>query len=184
MRENAKDIAQRVRGLREDMGISATEMAECVQVSAEQYAAYESAAEDIPASVLTEIAVRLKVDLGTLLTGTTPKMSLFSVTRKGRGASVPRRKGYLYESLAAAFRDAKFEPFVVTLPVTEDNALIPQNEHPGQEFNYILEGTMLVKVQDNEVTLNEGDSVIFDATAPHGMKAVGGPAKFLAIITV
>ncbi len=184
MRENAKDIAQRVRGLREDMGVSATEMAECVQVSAEQYAAYESAAEDIPASVLTEIAVRLKVDLGTILTGTTPKMSLFSVTRKGRGASVPRRKGYLYESLASAFRDAKFEPFVVTLPVTEGDAPIPQNEHPGQEFNYILEGSMLVKVQDNEVTLNEGDSVIFDATVPHGMKAVGGPAKFLAIITV
>ena len=61
---------------------------------------------------------------------------------------------------------------------------IPQNTHPGQEFNYMLEGTMLVKVQDNEVTLEVGDSVIFDATKPHGMKAVGGPVKFLAIINV
>ena len=184
MRENAKDIAQRVRGLREDMGISATEMAGHVQVTPEQYAAYESAAEDIPASALTEIAVRLNVDLGLLLTGETPKMSLFSVTRKGRGAGVDRRKGYKYENLAASFKEAKFEPFVVTLPLTPSETPIPQNTHPGQEFNYMLEGTMRIKVQDNEVELYEGDSVIFDATKPHGMKAIGGQAKFLAIITV
>lgn len=184
MHENARDISQRVRGLREDMGISATEMAEYVQVTPEQYAAYESAAEDIPASVLSEIAVRLKVDLGLLLTGTTPKMSLFAVTRKGRGVGVDRRKGYKYENLAASFKEARFEPFIVTLPETDKDAVIPQNTHPGQEFNYMLEGSMRVKVQDNEVTLNPGDSVIFDCTVPHGMKAVGGQAKFIAIITV
>ncbi len=184
MRENAKDIAQRVRGLREDSGVSATEMAAHVQVTPEQYQAYESAAEDIPASVLTEIAVRLKVDLGLLLTGERPKMSLFAVTRKGRGAKVDRRAGYGYENLAASFKESKFEPFLVTLPETPADAPVPQNTHPGQEFNYLLEGAMRVKVQDNEVELAVGDSVVFDATVPHGMKAIGGPAKFLAIITV
>ncbi len=184
MRENARDIAQRVRGLREDTGVSATDMARHVQVTPEQYAAYESAAEDIPASVLTEIAVKLNVDLGLLLTGINPTMSVFSVTRKGRGPGVDRRKGYKYENLAASFKGGKFEPFVVSLPETDRNAPIPQNTHPGQEFNFMLEGSMRVKVLENEVELSEGDSVIFDATKPHGMKAVGGDAKFLAIITV
>lgn len=184
MRENAKDIAQRVRGLREDRGVSATEMAEHVQVSTEQYAAFESAAEDIPASILTEIAVRLGVDLGLLLTGVAPTMSFFSVTRHGRGPAVDRRKGYKYENLAASFKGAKFEPFIVLLPESAADAPIPQNTHPGQEFNYLLEGSMRVKVGDNEEVLGVGDSVIFDATKPHGMKAVGGSAKFVAIITV
>jgi len=184
MHENARDIAQRVRGLREDTGVSASEMAEVVKVSSEQYAAYESGREDIPASVLSEIAVRLGVDLGLLLTGEPPKMSLFSVTRAGRGAAVDRRKGYKYENLASSFKEAKFEPFIVTLPETDKAAPIPQNVHPGQEFNYMLEGTMRLKVHDNDVELRPGDSVIFDATKPHGMKAVGGPAKFIAIITV
>ncbi len=184
MRENAKDIAQRVRGLREDVGVSAADMAAFVQVSPEQYAAYESAAEDIPASVLTEIAVKLGVDLGLLLTGHAPTMSLFSVTRKGRGVRVDRRKGYGYENLASSFKEAKFEPFVVTLPESEPDAPIPQNTHPGQEFNYVLSGSMRTKVADSEVVLEAGDSVIFDATKPHGMKAIGGEAKFLAIITV
>lgn len=184
MRENAKDIAQRVRGLREDSGVTATEMAAAVRVSPAQYAAYESGAEDIPASVLTEIAVRLRVDLGLLLTGETPRMSLFSVTRAGRGAAVDRRKGYRYENLASSFREARFEPFIVSLPETAADAPVPQNVHAGQEFNYMLEGKMRIKVQNNEEILSAGDSVIFDATKPHGMKAVGGSARFIAIITV
>ncbi|MCD8352080.1 MAG: cupin domain-containing protein [Planctomycetaceae bacterium] len=184
MRETAKDIAQRVRGLREDKGVSATEMAEHVKVSTEQYAAYESGAEDIPASILTEVAVRLGVDLGLLLTGIAPTMSRFSVTRNGRGPAVDRRKGYKYENLAASFKDAKFEPFIVVLPESAADAPIPQNTHPGQEFDYMLEGSMRVKVGDNEETISAGDSVIYDATKPHGMKAVGGQAKFIAIITV
>ena len=184
MRENAKDIAQRVRGLREDTGVSATEMARIVQATPEQYAAYESAAEDIPASALTEIAARLKVDLGLLLTGEPPKMSLFAVTRKGRGARVERHQGYQYENLVASFKEAKFEPFLITLPETPGDAPIPQNTHPGHEFHYMLEGNVRLKVQDNEVELTAGDSVIFDATKPHGMKAIGGTARFLAIITV
>ena len=184
MHEKARDIAQRVRGLREDTGVTAGEMAACVRVPEEQYKAYEAGTEDIPASVLTEIAGRLGVDLGLLLTGETPHMSLFSVTRAGRGAVVDRRKGYGYENLASSFREAKFEPFIVTLPVTDGGTPIPQNVHPGQEFNYMLEGRMAVKVQDNMVELGAGDSVIFDATRPHGMKAIGGPAKFIAIITV
>ncbi len=184
MRENAKDIAQRVRGLREDSGVSATDMARHVQVTPEQYAGYESAAEDIPASVLAEIAAKLHVDLGLLLTGVSPTMSVFSVTRNGRGPGVDRRKGYKYENLAASFKGAAFEPFVVSLPQTDRNAPIPQNTHPGQEFNYMLEGSMRLKVQENEVELSVGDSVIYDATKPHGMKAIGGDARFLAIITV
>lgn len=184
MHEKAKDIALRVRGLREDSGVSAKDMAQFLRITSEQYDAHESAAEDIPASLLAEIATKLGVALGLLLTGETPKMSVFSVTRKGRGPGVDRRKGYQYENLAASFKGARFEPFVVTLPETSRETPIPQNMHPGQEFNYMLEGCMRVKVQDNEVELSAGDSVIFDASKPHGMKAVDGSARFIAIITV
>lgn len=184
MNEKTEDIALRVRGLREDSGVSATEMAAFLQVSPGKYAAYESAAEDIPASSLSEIAARLKVDLGLLLTGEKPKMNVFSVTRAGRGPEVERRRDYKYESLSAAFKNAKFEPFVVTLPEMGENDPIPQNSHPGQEFNFMLEGRMRLKMHDNEVELGPGDSVIYDANEPHGMKAVGGRARFLAVITV
>ncbi|MDR3210491.1 MAG: cupin domain-containing protein [Planctomycetota bacterium] len=184
MREDIKDIAQRIKGLRLDLGVTVERLAELIEVTPEKYLAYETGVEDLPASALTELAAFFKVDLGLLLTGEVPHMSLFSVTRKGRGASVDRRHGYKYESLSATFKEARIEPFVVTLPQTESDQPIPQNIHPGQEFDFLLEGHMLVKVLDNEVELCPGDSVIFDATKPHGMKAVGGDAKFIAIINV
>jgi quercetin dioxygenase-like cupin family protein len=57
------------------------------------------------------------------------------------------------------------------------------NSHPGQEFNYVIEGTLKVIINGNEIILNEGDSLFFDSGANHGMKAMNNKtAKFLAII--
>ena len=57
------------------------------------------------------------------------------------------------------------------------------NSHSGQEFNMVLEGTLQLTIGTKSLTLNEGDSIYFDATQPHGMLAVGDkPVKFLAII--
>ena len=60
---------------------------------------------------------------------------------------------------------------------------ITLNTHFNQEFNYVLEGTLLLRIAGNDLMLNEGDSIYFDATRPHGMKAMNGKkVKFLAII--
>jgi len=86
MQEKIKEIASRVRELRELSDISVEKMAEYLQVSSEIYEKYESGAEDIPASILLEIAHRLQVDMATLLTGEEPRMNIFTVT-KGRKRS-------------------------------------------------------------------------------------------------
>ena len=55
--------------------------------------------------------------------------------------------------------------------------------NPGQEFNLVLEGRMLLSIGGKELTLNQGDSIYFDSTLPHGMKALDQrTVKFLAII--
>lgn len=184
MRVNAKEIADRISRLRRERDVSAPDMAAYVQVSPELYADYESAALDIPASVLAGVASRLDIEVGMLMTGMTPAASSFAVTRKGGGPEVDRREGYKYENLAATFKEAKIEPFLVTLPVTSPDAPIPQNTHPGQEFHYLLEGAVHVKVQEDTVRLDEGDSLIFDANKPHGIKALDNEAKLLAVLII
>ena len=65
----------------------------------------------------------------------------------------------------------------------DDGSEIHFNSHPGQEFNYILEGDLRLIIDKKEVILGPGDSIYFDSTRPHGMRALHGkPAKFLAII--
>jgi quercetin dioxygenase-like cupin family protein len=57
------------------------------------------------------------------------------------------------------------------------------NTHSGQEFNLVLEGALQLRIAGNDIVLNEGDSIYFDATKPHGMKALNGNnARFLAVI--
>ncbi|WP_462273032.1 helix-turn-helix domain-containing protein [Methanohalophilus sp.] len=182
MQEKIKEISSRVKELRGLSGISAEEIASSLDIALEEYNKYESGELDIPASILFEIAQLLKVDMTVLLTGVDPKMHIFTITRKGEGVSVERRKQYQYEGLAPNFIHKKAEPFVVTVEPQSNQESTP-NSHPGQEFDYVLEGSLKVIIHDNEIILNEGDSIYFDSNYNHSMQAVGDKtAKFLAII--
>lgn len=115
--------------------------------------------------------------------GEEPRMNSYFLTRKGKGASVQRTQAYKYQSLAAGFMNRKADPFIVTVEPKDEKTPIYLNTHPGQEFNYILEGRMTLQIGDKQLTLNEGDSLYFDANRPHGMKALDGKrVQFLAII--
>lgn len=183
MQEKIREIAARVRELRELSDVSVESMASSLNVPAERYMAYEAGEEDIPASILYEIAQYLKVDMTVLLTGENPRMHVFSVTRKSHGVNVERRKQYKYQNLAANFCGKKMEPFIVTVEPRTDSGDITKHSHHGQEFNLILEGSMKYYIHKNEVVLEEGDSIYFDSGYEHAMEALGtAPARFLAII--
>jgi transcriptional regulator with XRE-family HTH domain len=183
MQEKIKEIAARVRELRELSDFTVKEMAEYMQVSDEIYEKYESGSEDIPASILFEIAHKLRVDMATLLTGEEPRMNIFTVTRDEKGVSVERRKQYRYQNLAENFIHKKAEFFIVSVEPKPYGTKPETNSHPGQEFNYVLEGSLKVYIHNNEITLNKGDSIYFDSTYEHAMEALEGePAKFLAAI--
>ncbi|MDY0177439.1 MAG: XRE family transcriptional regulator [Lentisphaeria bacterium] len=183
MHNGIKEIALRVKELRELSDISAEEMAAAIDVSAAFYLAFEAGQEDISASSLYELAQKLGVDLALLLTGDMPRMNSFSVTRKGKGVAVERRKQYQYQALAANFANKKAEPFVVTVQPKPEGTQASLNQHPGQEMNYVLEGRMKIFICGNELVLEAGDSIFFDASNPHGMLALDSkPARFIAFI--
>jgi transcriptional regulator with XRE-family HTH domain len=183
MKEKIKEIALRVRELRELSNISVQVMAGYLQISENHYQEYEEGTMDIPASILFEIAQRLGVDMGLLLTGEETRMHIFSVTRKGKGVEVERQKQYKYENLAEKFIHKKSEPFVVTVEPKNDRNRPSTNSHPGQEFNYVLEGILKIYIHENVIILNEGDSIFFDSSYEHAMEALENqPAKFLAIV--
>ncbi|MBP2201275.1 transcriptional regulator with XRE-family HTH domain [Methanococcus voltae] len=183
MKSNIRDIILRIIEFREITGISIDEMAEYLHITSEQYRAYENGDADIPASMLCEIAHKFNVDLSLLLTGKDTKMHIFSVTRKNQGVIVNRRKEYKYENLAFNLTHKKAEPFIVTVDPREDGTRPSDNSHLGQEFIYVLEGVLKVYINNNEIILNEGDSMFFDSTYEHAMEALEGKkAKFLDLL--
>lgn len=183
MNNQIQEIAQRLGGLRDILEISTSQMAEVCHVDEEVYIGYESGTKDIPVSALQNIARRFNVELTALLFGAEPNMSTFFLTRSGQGTAMERSQSYKYQSLAAGFSNRKADPFIVTVEPKPESEPVHLNSHEGQEFNYVLEGSMMLAIDGKELVLNEGDSLYFDATKKHGMKALNNKTvRFLAII--
>lgn len=181
MNEEIKAVADRLIGLRDIMNATVEEAAEVCGISVEQYKEYESGNIDIPVGVLQSMSKKYGIDLGTLISGKEPHMHSYCLTKKGKGLSVERRSDYKYEALASGFINRKCDPFIVTVPYDE-KADIHFNSHPGHEFEYMIQGSMQIIVDGKEMILEAGDSIYFDGTKPHGMKALEKDSKFLAMI--
>lgn len=183
MNEQIKQIAERLAGLRDALEITPEEIAKVCNLTIEQYLELESGTVDISVSVLHQISQAYGVELTTLMFGDEPKMNAYFITRKGKGIAVERTKAYKYQSLAAGFAGRKADPFMVTVHPTSEDVPIYLNSHPGQEYNLVLKGRMLIQVNNKDLILEEGDSIYFNSELPHGMKALDGEkVSFLAII--
>lgn len=183
MNDQIKQIAARLRGLRDVLELTEQEVAESCNLSIDEYKEMESGNKDISVSALQAIARKYDITLDVLMFGEEPKMSSYFLTRAGKGISVERSKAYKYEALASGFRDRKIDPFIVTVEPKNEDAPLHLNSHEGQEISYILEGRLLVNLAGKEIILNPGDSLYFDSLQPHGMKALDGkPVRFLAAI--
>jgi quercetin dioxygenase-like cupin family protein len=181
--ENLKEIAERLRGLREIEGVGAEALAAEFGVPTEDYLRYEGGEADIPVSLLYAAANKFGVELTEILTGGAPRLKAYCHVPKDKGLRVTRRKEYGYQNLAYNFARKKAEPFLVTVEPKPEDAGFAENRHPGQEFNYVLEGRLELRFHKERLILETGDSLYFDSSEPHGMRALDGkPAKFLALI--
>ena len=182
MSDQIKAVAVRIRDLREIMGMEQEEVAEKSGVPLEEYEAYESGTRDFSFSHLFNIASTLGVDISDLLTGESPKLMGYILTRSGKGLAFERRKAYKYQHLAYNFRDKKAEPFIVTVEYDGKLEGKTAHSHEGQEFDYMLQGHMKVVLDGNEVYLGPGDSLYYDSSIAHAMYAVDADARFIAVV--
>ena len=183
MSDNIKQVAVRIRELREIEGYSVERFAEKMGIDIDTYREYEAGTTDMPISFLYEVANKLQVDMTTILTGIVPKLSKYSLVRNGDGLSVERSKQYKYKTLAYNFQNKMAEVMLVTVEPQSEDTPIPVNTHTGQEITYVVAGTIVMKVDKDEITLNVGDTLYFNSKYPHGMKAVGDTdAQCLTII--
>ena len=183
MPEKIKHIAARIKELRQIAGFSIDQLAAEFKMPAAQYEQFESGNADIPVSLLYEISRKFKVELTTLLTGGEPHLQGYCLVRKGTGPAADRRKEYKYEDLAFNFMHKKAGVFLVTVEPEPSGSKIHYNAHLGQEFTYMLEGSLKILLDGHELELNQGDSLYFNSAMKHAMIALHGKtARFLAFI--
>ena len=174
MENTLKDVAGRIKDLREAKGYTQEELARLTGVSVEDYKILEAGETDFSFTFIYKCAKACNVEVVDILEGTSSTLTSFSITRKGEGLPIKRTQGFEYDNLAPKFKGKLAEPFFVKAPYNpeEQNAPIKLSSHNGQEFDVIVKGSLKVQVGNHTDILNEGDSIFYNSIIPHGMIAV------------
>lgn len=180
--EHYEELAERIRGLREACDVSQEQLAADLEVDIDTYRRWETDGADIPISALYHMAKRFGVDLNEILLGQSGHLTTYQVVRRGEGKVVERHPFYHYEDMAWRYQGKIMQPLVVILdPEAEPAGLMT---HKGQEFNFVIEGSILVTVGDKEFELGQWDSIYFNPEIPHAQRCAGDKtAKFVTVIT-
>ncbi len=171
-----REVAERIAGLREDLGLSVEEMADVTGYSVEDYTKFESGEKDFTFTFVYKCANKFHVEITDLMEGTSPELSSYTVTRSGEGAPIVRRQGFVYNRLAPKFKNKTLEPFHVVIPYSEEALSQPlqMSSHAGQEMDIVIKGTMRITVGSHTEILREGDSIYYDSSLPHNEVALDG----------
>ncbi len=185
MNNQLLEVAFRIKEMREVCGFTVEEMADKTDISVEEYCEYEKGAVDFPFSFIHKCAKAFGIGKTDLLEGKSSNLSSYTVTRKGQGKITSKEDGIEINNLAPLFRNKLAEPYLAKYEYKEElqNQPIHTITHSGQEFDIVLSGKLMVRVGNHTEVLEEGDSIYYKSSTPHGMIAVGGQdCTFLAVV--
>jgi transcriptional regulator with XRE-family HTH domain len=176
-------LGSRIRALREGMGLSLRDLAECTGVSAPMLSQVERGETSPTLAVATRIAAGLELSLSQLLR--LDEGGHVVVIRDGEGRS-RRRGGHRVDELTPGLPGQRADVSLHALDAgaATGGADDPPIHEPGsRETAVVLEGELTLVLDEAEHELRTGDSVTFDADLPHHFRNPGdSPTRFLAVI--
>lgn len=179
-------IGRQVRILRRQRGWTIAQFAGEMDVSEGMISKVENGQVSPSLSMLQLLSNTLSVPITTLFQGYDEQRPVMHV-KAGEGVEAERagtRAGHHYTllgHLSAQSSKVIVEPYLITL--SEKSDTFETFQHVGMEFIYMLEGEVSYRHGDQTFELRPGDSLYFDADAPHGPEGLLKlPARYLSII--
>lgn len=179
------EISSRIREMRDVSGFTISQMAEYTDVTPSEYEKYEAGEIDFPFTFIHKCAIAFGIGITDLLEGQSANLSSYTITRKGNGQRTAHENGIEIQNMAPLFRNKIAEPYWVKYEYSADqqNKPIHLTTHGGQEFDLVISGRMKVQIGSHTEYLDEGDSIYYNSSTPHGMIAVDGrDCLFCAVV--
>lgn len=178
-------IGYQVREYRNKLGMTVVELSKQAGVSPGMLSKIENGQTSSSLATLQSLSQALNVPVTTLFRRFEEQRDATFV-KSGEGLAIERRgtrSGHQYQLLGHSVHNAiTMEPYLITLTETSD--VFPLFQHAGLEFVYILKGRVNYRHGSHLYPMEAGDSLFFDADAPHGPEElVELPITFLSIIT-
>lgn len=175
-----KRIGKRIRDLRKSKGLDQQTLAQRAGLARSYITLIEGGKKTAAVSTLALIADALGVVVGEFFEDTdkfrSPKISV----SRGREVQPPSQEpshGYTFTPLSREKKRKIMDPFLVRLePKTVQKYPFI---HKGEEFDYVLQGRLRLVYEDEEVVLEAGDSVYFDAAIPHRLEVLGDETVYI-----
>lgn len=182
--EGIEEIGQRIRSLRERRGLSLTELSHLTGFDVQFLEDIEANKAQPQLGTAIKLSKALDSAFGRLVSGVGDK--LYSITRKDERKTLSRSTGqsgrkqiYTYKSLAPEVSGRHMEAMIVNLEENPDDS---RSVHDGEEFIFVLEGTVSLKIARDHFDLTPGDSAYYLSTTPHLIAAKQGTATILAVL--
>jgi len=184
----ALEIGKSVRKLRIQNGLTLQNVSDLTNLSKPLLSQIENDMAAPPIATLLKISGALGVDISYFFQRNSVPDRI-SVVRRNEQREDMRlmrgqeaKAGYRYESLAYSMPDKQMEPFIVEIEPRSEDELAFYN-HRGEEFLYVLSGSMEFRGADRIIKLGPGDSLYFDAGISHAVRGLGGKkVRALAVI--
>lgn len=181
-------VGDRIKSIRESKLMTIEELAEKAGLTVEQINRIENDIDLPSLSPLIKISHALEVRLGTFFDDQSVsgpvicRKDKYSDSISFSNNAIQSRKNMEYHSLSKSKSDRHMEPFIIDVAPTEKNDFV-LSTHEGEEFIFVLDGTMELSYGKNTFLVNEGDSIYYDSIIPHHLHGYEGQAaKILAVI--
>ncbi len=177
-------IGRQVRAFRTQLNMTVVEVAKQARLSPGMLSKIENGNTSPSLATLNALSRALNVPVTSLFRKYEEERDCTFV-KAGEGLIIERRgtrAGHEYQLLGHTIgKRVSVEPYLITL--SEQAEVFPLFQHDGVEFIYMLEGEVVYRHGDRTYRLHVGDSLFFDADAPHGPEdLVEIPIRFLSII--
>jgi transcriptional regulator with XRE-family HTH domain len=188
-KENVLEVAigREVRAYRNKLGITVADLASATSMSLGMLSKIENGNTSPSLTSLQALSKALGVPVTAFFRRFEEEHSAVFV-KAGEGVDVERRgtrAGHQYNLLGHAGPNSSgvvVEPYLITL--SGDSDIFPTFQHDGMEFLYMLEGEVVYRHASHLYTMTPGDSLYFDADAPHGPEELRKlPIRYLSIIS-
>ena len=180
-------IGREVRNFRRQQEVTVAELAQLTGLSIGMLSKIENGNTSPSLTTLQTLANALSVPITSFFRRFEERREAVH-TKSGEGVEMDRagtRAGHQYNLLGHIGSNASgviVEPYLITLNDSSD--VFPAFQHGGIETIYMLEGEVDYRHGDAVYTLQPGDTLFFDADAPHGPeRLVTLPARYLSIIS-
>ncbi|MGD9569985.1 MAG: helix-turn-helix domain-containing protein [Sedimentibacter sp.] len=165
------EIGDKIKKIRKDKNMSISELAQKSDVSQGLISQVERNIVTPSIVSLWKIAKSLDVSVGYFFDEEVKPLLSPVVNKNERKRIVASNNNAIYELLSQDL-NRKIEFLYITIKVG-DSSTKDFVTHEGEECGIVIKGKLMVKMEDREYLLTEGDSIYFDSTIPHRYVNVG-----------